>query len=85
MAETNSLEDLKKVMEGGGAAPAAGGEAVAVDPATLPEPKIDELGRAYATGKRKTLLPAFGLNPATAKSPLMAATKKFTSPVPSCA
>ncbi|TVR99798.1 MAG: 30S ribosomal protein S9 [Rhodospirillales bacterium] len=44
MAEpTRSLEDLKQLGQG---MPAAGGEA-------LPQPRIDALGRAYATGKRK--------------------------------
>jgi len=49
MAETNTLEDLKSVMDGGGVT--AEGEAPVT--AALPEPKIDEHGRSYATGKRK--------------------------------
>jgi small subunit ribosomal protein S9 len=43
--ELHSLEDLKQ-LTGGGAV-----EAVATD--TLPAPRIDSLGRSYATGKRK--------------------------------
>ncbi|MEQ8745597.1 30S ribosomal protein S9 [Pyruvatibacter sp.] len=46
-SETHSLEDLGNAMS----------EAVtgtpAAEPEALPDPKIDELGRSYATGKRK--------------------------------
>ncbi len=42
--ETTSLEELAEVVEGAGAAAEA---------QPLPEPRIDEHGRAYATGKRK--------------------------------
>ncbi|GAA6156851.1 30S ribosomal protein S9 [Pyruvatibacter sp.] len=47
--ETKSLEDL------GDAMTAAVSDAPVVDaePEVLPDPKIDELGRSYATGKRK--------------------------------
>ncbi len=43
--ETHSLEDLGNAMS----------EAVTpvAEPVVLPDPKIDELGRSYATGKRK--------------------------------
>ena len=58
---TTSLEDIKNL------ASEAGMETTAGDPivedAPLPEPKIDELGRAYATGKRKTAV-ARGLDQA---------------------
>jgi small subunit ribosomal protein S9 len=47
MADTKTLEDLKNVIEG------ADTVAPITDSAVLPEPKIDDLGRAYATGKRK--------------------------------
>jgi len=51
-SETQTLADLKNVMDG-----TAGGDAgAAVDNSVLPEPKIDEHGRAYATGKRKPVL-----------------------------
>ena len=36
MADTNTLEDLKNVMEGKGAAPASDDAAAAVDTAVLP-------------------------------------------------
>jgi len=50
MADTNTLEDLKSVMEG--ATPTgADGETIALESQALPEPKIDEHGRSYATGK----------------------------------
>ena len=49
---TTSLEDLKDVAAEAGVVEAAPEEA------PLPEPKIDEQGRAYATGKRKTAVGA---------------------------
>ena len=50
----SSLADLK------------GGAAVAV-PETLPEPKIDKQGRAYATGKRKNAVARVWLKPGKGK------------------
>jgi small subunit ribosomal protein S9 len=47
MADTKTLEDLKDLAPAGKAAVAEG---------TLPEPKIDELGRSYATGRRKNAI-----------------------------
>ena len=52
MADTKTLEDLKNVMEGTETAE-GGVDTPAAASAPLPEPKIDELGRSYATGKRK--------------------------------
>ena len=49
------------------------------------EPKIDDLGRAYATGRRKTPSPGCGSSPAMAASPSMVATKSNFSPVRCCA
>ena len=59
MSETTSatLEDLKEVMEGGESAPAP---APVVQPV---EPKIDDLGRAYATGKRKDAIARVWIKP----------------------
>ena len=51
-AEKQTLEDLKNVMDGTASVTTAEDGTVAVE-AVLPEPKIDDLGRAYATGKRK--------------------------------
>jgi small subunit ribosomal protein S9 len=49
--EARSLEDLKDVIaEGGDEAAVVAAEVV------LPEPKIDEHGRSYATGKRKNAI-----------------------------
>ena len=48
MAERKSLADLGQAM---GIAPAAGSASAA--PAAPAKPKIDSLGRAYATGRRK--------------------------------
>jgi len=44
---TRSLEDLKDALK------VSDAPVVADEVEALPEPKIDELGRAYATGKRK--------------------------------
>ena len=63
MADTvNSLEDLKAVTEG-----TVGGDATAVVEAALPEPKIDDLGRAYATGKRKNTVARVWIKPGNGK------------------
>ena len=57
--EVKTLEDLKEAIEGS-AAP----EAVApVEPESLPEPKIDAQGRAYATGKRKNAIARVWIKP----------------------
>jgi len=47
--EARTLEDLKDVM-------AEGGAPVAAEDAVPAEPQIDELGRSYATGKRKNAI-----------------------------
>ena len=62
MAETNTLEDLKSVMAG---STVEGG--VAVEAAALPEPKIDALGRSYATGKRKNSIARVWIKPGNGK------------------
>ncbi len=62
MAETNTLEDLKNVMEGGADAPAATAQDV-----VLREPKIDEHGRSYATGKRKNSIARVWIKPGSGK------------------
>ena len=54
-----SLEDLKSAMEEQGA------EAAADVP--LPEPKIDEHGRSYATGKRKNSIARVWIKPGSGK------------------
>ena len=63
--ETHSLEDLKQVMGGEAAAGTAGAEAVAE--VVLPEPKIDDLGRSYATGKRKNSIARVWIKPGNGK------------------
>ncbi|CAM3795183.1 30S ribosomal protein S9 [Litorimonas haliclonae] len=63
MAETQTLADLKNVIDG-----TAGGEgAAAVDNTVLPEPKIDEHGRSYATGKRKNSIARVWIKPGSGK------------------
>lgn len=63
MAETQTLADLKNVMDG----TAGGDAAAAVDTSTLPEPKIDEHGRSYATGKRKNSIARVWIKPGSGK------------------
>ena len=59
MAETaQSLEDLKEITDGEGAAELA--------PITA-EPKIDEHGRSYGTGRRKSATARVWLKPGTGK------------------
>ncbi len=60
MADTHTLEDLKTVMDGG-----TPGEVVAEAP--LPDPKIDEHGRSYATGKRKNSIARVWVKPGSGK------------------
>lgn len=59
---TTSLEDLKDV-----AAEAGVIDAPVEEEAALPEPKIDELGRSYATGKRKTAVARVWIKPGAGK------------------
>ena len=63
-APAKSLEDLKSVMSDGGAT-ATGG--IATSDAPLREPKIDELGRSYATGKRKNSVARVWIKPGSGK------------------
>jgi small subunit ribosomal protein S9 len=56
--ETRTLTDLADL--GGGA-----GDGVGADTETLPEPKIDEQGRSYATGKRKDAIARVWIKPGT--------------------
>ncbi len=55
--ETHSLEEL------GDALNQAATGTPAAEPEALPEPKIDELGRAYATGKRKDAVARVWIKP----------------------
>ena len=60
MADTNTLEDLKSVMQGGNAASDTADVVMA-------EPKIDENGRSYATGKRKNSIARVWIKPGHGK------------------
>jgi len=62
--EINSLEDLNQVAEG--IAPVEGA-AEAVAAAITREPVRDELGRAYATGKRKDAVARVWIKPGSGK------------------
>ena len=59
---TTSLEDLKDV-----AAEAGVIDAPVEEEAALPAPKIDEHGRSYATGKRKTAVARVWIKPGAGK------------------
>ena len=64
--EKRTLKDLKALTEAGAETPDAegpGGEVIVEAPP--PEPKIDELGRSYATGKRKNAIARVWLKPGT--------------------
>ncbi len=58
------LSDLKDIVEGTDAAPAAGAGETAAAPA---EPKIDAQGRSYATGKRKNAIARVWIKPGSGK------------------
>ena len=64
MAEqtAQSLADLKDVVDG-----TVGNDTTEIDPATLPDPKIDEHGRSYATGKRKNSVARVWIKPGNGK------------------
>ena len=59
-----SLEDLKDLT---GGVVAEGAEAVETEQQPPAEPKIDELGRSYATGKRKTAIARVWIRPGSGK------------------
>ncbi len=65
--ETHSLEDLKKVMGDAPVTTTAADGTIVTETAPLPEPKIDELGRAYATGKRKNSIARVWIKPGNGK------------------
>ena len=68
---TGTLADLKQLVEGAAAAGTETGDtaaaeapaAVSADDAVTIEPKIDDLGRAYATGKRKNAIARVWVKP----------------------
>ena len=68
MSETRTLEDLKSVVAEG-AVPA--GEASDIETGAEeyvpPEPKIDEHGRSYATGKRKSAVARVWIKPGSGR------------------
>ncbi len=69
--ETKTLEDLSALKEAGALKDAAGTDtaaaAVVANTAPVYEKKIDKLGRAYATGKRKNAIARVWLKPGTGK------------------
>lgn len=65
--ETHSLEDLKKVMGDAPVVAADGTVTPAAEAAPLPEPKIDDLGRSYATGRRKNSIARVWIKPGNGK------------------
>jgi small subunit ribosomal protein S9 len=71
MAEINSLEEL-------GAATGVVAEAAVVESAPVYEKKVDEHGRAYATGKRKDAVARVWLKPGTGKITVQGEPKKLS-------
>ncbi len=68
--EIRSLEDLKAGMQNAAAAVVEDAEQIIEEVAeavALPEPKIDDLGRAYATGKRKNAVARVWIKPGSGK------------------
>jgi len=68
--EIKSLDDLNQVVEGVAAQPAATADtsaAEAVEAAILREPVRDNLGRSYATGKRKDAVARVWIKPGSGK------------------
>jgi small subunit ribosomal protein S9 len=61
--QTRSLEDLKSALQDAGAPVVA----ETVSEQVLAEPKIDEHGRAYATGKRKNAVARVWIKPGAGK------------------
>lgn len=57
--EPRTLEDLRDAMDGG--------ETVAVEAVVPVEPKLDQYGRAYATGKRKDAVARVWIKPGSGK------------------
>ena len=69
--ETKTLEGLKDAMEGAAATAAAAPVEAGtpeVAPAAPVEPKLDQFGRAYATGKRKDAVARVWIKPGSGKS-----------------
>lgn len=67
MAELNSLEELGNAIEGGAAEGGASSEAPAENAAPVHVQKLDEHGRAYATGKRKDAVARVWVKPGSGK------------------
>jgi len=70
--ETKTLEDLKEMMEAKPPVAAAEsdspeGDVPATDPLAPVEPKIDDKGRSYATGKRKDAVARVWIKPGPGK------------------
>ncbi len=59
-AAGSSLEDLKDIAEGAGIE-------TTIEEEVVREPKIDELGRSYATGKRKTAIARVWIRPGSGR------------------
>lgn len=71
--EANSLEDLKELTGGAAATPASSEsgpeviQAAEVIEVVHVDPKIDDLGRSYATGKRKNAIARVWIKPGSGK------------------
>ena len=68
MAEDiKTLDDLKEVVGEAEAAPVEAAPAVVTEPAITREPQRDDLGRSYATGKRKDAVARVWIKPGSGK------------------
>ncbi len=65
--ETTTLENLKDAMEGAASEAPADSGTPAIAPLAPVEPKLDQFGRAYATGKRKDAVARVWLKPGSGK------------------
>lgn len=71
MSEAQGFEALQSLSSNPEAAPA--------------EPKIDQYGRAYATGKRKNAVARMWIKPGKGQITITAGTRRSTSPARCCA
>ena len=65
--EVKTLDDLKEIVGEAEAAPAEAAPAVVTEAAVTYEPKRDDLGRSYATGKRKDAVARVWIKPGSGK------------------
>lgn len=66
--QVRSLEDLKEALsDAGSVEEATEAGAPVIDEEALPDPRIDDLGRAYGTGRRKTAVARVWIKPGSGR------------------